>query len=363
MVSLESRRASDAEVVTTSAVGKDGPSAADPSDHAQRGSFQIGSYRSGPTKSIVDVCGVRVGHTTVTDGMETFSGATAIVIDGVSPAAPTRAAIFVGNGHGKFIGATQVSELGEAETPIVLTSTLSAFRAADAIVTWVLRQHGAATRSINPVVGEINDSWLSTDPRPVTTDHVIAAIDAASSEPFAVGNVGGGTGACALGFKGGIGSASRILTIGGQDTTIGTLVQANMSGLLRTQGRTISAADLGLSTAGPETETGSCVIVVAVDAPLDGNLLRRIAARAVYALARVGAGFSHGSGDYALAFSTSGMAPAIELTNSEMTSVFEAAMDTVEEAVLDALAAANTTTSMNGHTAHALPLGNYVHRR
>jgi D-aminopeptidase len=316
----------------------------------------IGSVPVGPTNSIVDVRGIRVGHTTVTDGRATFSGATAIVVDGASPAEPARAGIFVGNGHGKFVGATQIAELGQVETPIVLTSTLSAFRAADAIVTWVLRQPGRRTSSVNPVVGEINDSWLSAaDPRPVTAEHVLAAIDNASIAPVPMGNVGGGTGACALGFKGGIGSSSRVVRLTGGTVTIGALIQLNLSGQLRVLGRTVRPADYHLPVAGPTEETGSCVVVLALDAPFDTTMLRRLASRAVYALARFGAGFSHGSGDYGLAVSTARAQPSPRLTNPDMSMTFAAAMDAVEEAAIDALLAANTVRADNGRVAEALP--------
>ena len=296
-----------------------------------------------------------MGQQTVSDGRSVFSGATAVVVDDVSPAAPLRAGMFVGNGYGKFIGATQIAELGQIETPIVLTSTLSAFRAADAIVTWALRAHGRTMTSVNPVVGEINDSWLSAaNPRPVSVDHVITAIDDASTEPVAMGNVGGGTGACALGFKGGIGSSSRIVELGSRPATIGVLAQINMDGELRALGRTVRPADHGLPLAGPPSADSSCVTVIAVDAAMDANLLRRLAARAVYALARVGARFSHGSGDYAVAISTSHDHPAA-LSPAQMSSAFEATMDAVEEAVLDALLAAAPVRSANGNTAAALP--------
>lgn len=317
----------------------------------------VGGFPVGPTNSIVDVRGIRVGHTTLSDGHATFSGATAIVAEGVSPARPLRAGLFVGNGHGKFVGATQVVELGQIETPIVLTSTLSTFRAADAIVTWILRQYGRAIRSVNPVVGEINDSWLSdSDPRPVRADHVLEAIDNASAGPVPMGNVGGGTGACALGFKGGIGSSSRTVVLDGQGVTLGTLVQVNMDGHLRAFGRTVLPGDCDLPVAGPGLAAGSCVIVVGVDAPMDSNTLRRIAGRAVFALARVGARFSHGSGDYALAVSTSHAACPLNLTGPAASTAFEATMDMVEEAVLDALLSARTVRSDNGHIAGALPL-------
>jgi D-aminopeptidase len=310
-----------------------------------------GRFPTGPLNSIVDVTGVRVGHTTLDDGESTFSGATAIVFDAVSPSNPARAGMFVGNGHGKFVGATQVVELGKVETPIILTSTLSSFRAADAVVTWALDELTPRPMSINPIVGEINDSWLSSqNPRPVTAGAVLAAIENAQAAPFPRGSVGGGTGACALGFKGGIGTSSR--RVGA--TTIGALVQANMSGRLRMHGRTILPSDFGTPTAGPETEYGSCVIVIAVDAPFEANLLRRLASRAVFALARVGARFSSGSGDYAIALSTPAGALIEEPSDSVVNEVFEATMDAVEDAVLDALVSATTKRSANGRIAFSL---------
>jgi D-aminopeptidase len=172
-----------------------------------------------------------------------------------------------------------------------------------------------------------------------------------------MGNVGGGTGACALGFKGGLGSSSRMVQLAGEADalTIGTLIQANMSGHLRFGGDLILPADFGLPAAGPPSDAGSCVIVIAVDAPLDGNTLRRLASRAVFALARTGAAFSHGSGDYALAVSTSHAQHVRTLANHELSAAFEATMDAVEEAVLDALLAARTVTSGNGRVAESLP--------
>jgi D-aminopeptidase len=221
---------------------------------------------------------------------------------------------------------------------------------------WVLREHGHDITSINPVAGEINDSWLtSTNRRPVTADHVLSALDSASSEPVPMGNVGGGTGACALGFKGGIGSSSRKVDATGGAMTVGALVQINMDGDLRALGQTVTPADLGLPISGPRTADGSCVIVVGVDAPLDSNTLRRMAARAVFALARVGARFSHGSGDYGLAFSSVPAEVPSALSNAATSALFESTMDAVEEAVIDALLAADSVSSSNGNHAFALP--------
>lgn len=316
-----------------------------------------GYFPTGETNTLVDVPGVRVGHTTLIEDDAVFTGATAILLDGVSPKTPASAGIFVGNGFGKFVGATQVMELGQLETPLVLTSTLSAFRAADALVTWELDRKGAAPSSINPVVGEINDSWISDyRRRPMRTEHFLEALAVADRSPVAMGNVGGGTGACALGFKGGIGSASRQITVGGKDYTLGVLVQANMDGELRAFGRSIPPSSIGLPVSGPVDARGSCVVIVATDAPLDASALRRVATRGVFGLARVGARFSHGSGDYGLAVSTNRGEPRVNLSSADATATFEATMDGVEEAVIDALLAAETISSANGRVAHALPI-------
>ncbi|MFF7242624.1 P1 family peptidase [Embleya sp. NPDC008237] len=315
----------------------------------------VGRWPTGPLNAITDVGGVRVGHTTLWDDtVGLYSGVTAVVPDALTTHASLRAGLFVGNGYGKFVGATQVMELGEVETPILLTSTMSTFRAADALLTWILGRAKTPPTSLNPVVGEINDSWLShTRPRPLTTDHVHAALDAASPGPVAQGSVGGGTGACALGFKAGIGTASRRLPTPAGDATVGVLVQANMSGELRLPGGLVTPSCLGLPTAGPVTEEGSCVVVVATDLPCSARDLTRIAGRGVFALGRVGAAFAHGSGDYGLAFSTTrdtqSLAPALVDT------AFAATMDAVEEAVLDALLAAGTVRTPSGREAFALP--------
>nr|WP_236003550.1 P1 family peptidase [Nonomuraea antri] len=305
----------------------------------------VGRFEPGRNNAITDVPGVRVGQTTVLDRERgVYSGVTAIV----PPAPVVPAGFHVANGYGKFVGATQLVELGELETPVLLTSTLSTFRVADALVSWVLDHATEPVISLNPVVGEINDSWLSSvDRRPVTAEHVYAALDGAHSGPVEMGNVGGGTGACALGFKSGIGSASRRLDLGGREATVGVLVQANMGGELRLRGRTISP-DVAEAHGG---DHGSCVVVVALDAGCDTRQLSRIAARGVFALGRVGAAFSHGSGDYGLAFATG----AGSLSPAALNLVFAGVMDCVEEAVIDALLAAETVRAPSGRQALALP--------
>lgn len=317
----------------------------------------FGADETGRRNAITDVSAVTVGHHTVRDDAAgVHSGVTAISHPSLGAGTALPAGLFVGNGYGKLVGATQVMELGVLETPVLLTSTLSTFRAADALVSWVLEHHPGPPTSINPVVGEINDSWLSsTVPRAVTAEHVDAALRDASGGPVAMGNVGGGAGACALGFKGGIGSASRVLR-GPVEGTVGVLVQANMGGTLRVGGRLVRPTELGLDPAGPGTvEAGSCVIVAAVDVACAAADLTRLARRLVYALGRVGARFSHGSGDYGLAFSVVPGLPREPLRPDALSHLFEAAMDCVEEAVVDALLAADTVRTPAGRVAHALP--------
>lgn len=319
--------------------------------------LSAGVFPPGEWNALTDVPGVRVGHTTLHRPPDLHSGVTAIVPDQVSTAHPLNAGVFSGNGYGKLTGVTQLLELGQLETPVLLTSTLSAFRAADALLGWVLDQpESAHVTSLNPVVGECNDGYLSDiRARPVGAEHVRAALEEASSGPVAEGCVGAGTGTTALGFKAGVGTASRRVRL--RDTspyTLGALVQANFGGTLRVGGALVTPDDLRLPAADPAPpETGSCVIVLATDAPLDARQLGRLARRAVFALARVGAAYSHGSGDYAVAFSTvrDGGPPA----DGDLSPLFEAALDTVEESVLNSLLAATTTTGRHGRTMPALP--------
>ncbi len=310
----------------------------------------VGPTPTGPLNALTDVPGVRVGHATVRTRPDVHSGVTAVVPDGVRPGAPVPAGVFVGNGYGKLIGSTQLAELGELETPVLLTSTLSAFRVADALVGWVLEQPGCdSVLSLNPVVGECNDGYLSDIRiRPVREEHVRAALGGASAGPVAEGCVGAGTGTVALGFKAGIGTSSRTPEAADRRFTVGALVQANFGGTLRVLGRTLDGP-------GPSSETGSCMIVVATDAPLDARQLTRVARRAVFALARTGAAYSHGSGDYAVAFTTTRPGTAPPLADADLSPLFEAVLDAVEEAVLNSLLAATTTTGHAGRTVPALP--------
>jgi D-aminopeptidase len=271
--------------------------------------------------------------------------------------------LYVGNGFGKLIGATQLVELGVIETPIVLTGTLSAFRAADALVGYMLSLPGnESMRTVNPVVGETNDGYLSDiRARPITQEHVLGAITGACTGPVAQGCVGAGTGTGALGFKAGIGTASRQLTLpDGEPGTLGVLVQSNFSGTLTVQGVRIEP---GQALAQPDPDTGdvggnSCMIVVAIDRALDSRQLTRVARRAVFAMADVGSEFSPYSGDYAIAFATAEHAPVPE---SALARIFAAVAEATAEAILNSLFLATTTTGHQAHTRQAVPL-DYVCR-
>ncbi|MBM2616601.1 P1 family peptidase [Actinoplanes sp. LDG1-06] len=285
--------------------------------------------------------GVRVGHTTLVDGDSIRTGITAVV----PPRLPCPAGLFVGNGYGKMVGTTQVTELGEIETPVLLTATLSTFRVADALVTWMLRDPGRT--SVNPVVAETNDGYLSDiRARPITEEHVLAALDGAAGGAPLEGAVGAGTGTGALGFKGGIGTASRVVG----PYTVGVIVQSNFSGVLRVLGVPVPPSSVGVPPP-PAHPGNSCVIVVATDGPFDARQLGRIARRAIFAMDRAGSDFAGGSGDYALAFSTSeGRAP-----ESAVEPAFAGVLEAVEEALLNSLIAAPTTVGFQGHIRYGLP--------
>jgi D-aminopeptidase len=315
----------------------------------------VGSHPPGPHNAITDVSGVRVGQRTVIEEAGIRTGVTAVVPDGVDQAAGALAAgLFVGNGYGKLTGATQLAELGVIETPVVLTGTLSAFRAADALVTYMLRRPGNERMiSVNPVVGETNDCYLSDiRARPVTEQHVLAALSSARGGPVAEGAVGAGTGISALGFKAGIGTASRQLRLADDGPcTLGVLVQANFSGVLTVRGVPIHPPlDLPKRYG---REGNSCMIVVGVDRGLDARQLRRVAKRAVFAMGRTGADFAGSSGDYAIAFATSGRGP---VPDSSLGPVFAVVQDCVEEAILNSLFMAITTSGYLGHVSYAVPL-------
>lgn len=302
--------------------------------------------RSGDANAITDVDGVAVGHVTIRRAPEIHSGVTAIVPGDIGPDQPLPAGAHVANGFGKLVGYTQLMELGRIESPIVLTSTMSAFRAADAVVDWMLSNpKWQKVTTFNPVVGECNDGHLSDiRSRPVRTEHVLTALRTARGGQVDMGSVGAGTGMVAMGFKAGIGTASRIIELTGREFVLGGLVQANFGGTLRMAGQIIEPPQR------PAPDAGSCMLVLATDAPLDGRQLNRLAARAAYGLGRVGASYGNGSGDYAIAFTTTttGAAPP----DDQLNPLFSAALDMTEEMVLDSLIAATATS---GHQGRKIP--------
>lgn len=314
----------------------------------------MGVLATGPLNTITDVAGVAVGHATLIQGDDVRTGVTAILPhqrnlfhEKVS------GAVFIGNAFGKLVGSTQVDELGEIETPILLTSTLNVWRVADAVVDYMLALPGNETvQSINPVVAETNDGWLNDiRGRHVSRDDVLAAIRNAKTGTVDEGSVGAGTGTVALGFKGGIGTASRKLSSG---YTVGALVQTNFGGFL-----IIAGAPVGLELSGrnarelADPAKGSVIVVLATDAPVDARNLKRLGARAMLGLGRTGASGNNGSGDYAIAFSTSRAANL--LSNDSMSPLFLAAIEATEEAVYNSLFRATAVTG-RGHTVEALPI-------
>jgi D-aminopeptidase len=316
--------------------------------------------------AITDVSGVKVGHTTIREGDRVRTGVTAVLPhSGNLFRDKVPGAVFVGNAFGKLAGSTQVEELGTIESPIVLTNTLSVGVALDAVVRWTLMQPGnEGVRSVNGLVGETNDGALN-DIRGlhVTRDHVLSAIANARAGPVEEGAVGAGTGTIAFGWKGGIGTSSRHVRQQEQVWSVGVLVQTNYGGRLTIAGIPIWRH---LTPGGGRggARDGSCMIVAATDAPLDARDLKRLAARAIYALARTGSTYSNGSGDFAIAFSThpslrvtsaSGPQARTVLPTDDVSALFEAVMDATEEAVYNSLLKA-TDTIANGRTVQALPV-------
>ena len=330
--------------------------------------IEPGILPAGPLNAITDVAGVRVGHLTLIAGDSVRTGVTAILPhEGNIFQQKVPAAIYIGNGFGKLMGYSQVEELGNLETPIILTNTLSVPTAADALIDFTLgHPENAGVRSVNPVVGETNDGVLNDiRGRHVRKEHVRQAIASAASGPVAEGNVGAGAGTICFGFKGGIGTASRRLPAPDGGYTVGVLVQANFGGVLQVDGLPVGEEFRKKKAAGGSGD-GSCMIVVATDAPADARNLKRMAKRAMLGLARTGGIASNGSGDYVIAFSTAGglrvpyapASPLLEqkvLDNSAMTPLFLAAIEATEEAILNSLFMAESMTA-NGHTVEALPV-------
>lgn len=331
----------------------------------------IGVLPAGTLNGITDVPGVKVGQTTIVRGDSVHTGVTAILPhEGNLFQQKVPAAIYVGNGFGKLAGSTQVQELGNLETPVILTNTLSVPAAMNAVIGYTLQQKGnEEVRSVNALVGETNDGGLNDiRGRHVKEEHVLEAIQNAKAGKVAEGNVGAGTGTICFGFKGGIGTASRKLpgSLGGY--TVGVLVQTNFGGVLQVDGVPVGEElkKFYLSDQLNNTVDGSCMIVVATDAPLDPRNLERLAKRAFMGLAKAGGIAHNGSGDYVIAFSTdvsnriphnmqAPVQPVRVLQNDAVSPLFLAAIEATEEAIINSLVAAETVT-VRGKKVEALPL-------
>ena len=342
--------------------------------------LKIGILPIGPKNAITDVAGVLVGQTTLIKGDNIRTGVTAIIPHGGNLfKEKVPGAVYVGNGFGKLAGSTQVNELGEIETPVLLTSTLSVPKVGDYLLDFMLALPGNENvQSINPVVAETNDGYLNDiRSRPITRDDVFNALKNASGTSVEEGSVGAGTGTVAFGWKGGIGTSSRRLpdTIGG--FTVGVLVQTNFGGVLSIDGVPVGI-ELGkyflkeavssnqnpfVAAPGSDRADGSVIIVIATDAPLDHRQLRRLAERSMSGLARTGSSMSNGSGDYAIAFSTRNRIDASErirnlqvVGNDAMSPLFQAVIEATEEAIINSLFKATTVTGKDKHTVEALPI-------
>jgi D-aminopeptidase len=338
--------------------------------------IEIGVLKTGKFNSITDIKGVKVGHETIIEGDSIRTGVTAILPhDGNIFQLKVPAAIYIGNGFGKLAGYSQVKELGNIETPIILTNTLSVPAASDALITYTIEQPvNIEVRSVNSVVGETNDGWLNDiRGRYVKQEHVLNAIQNAKSGFVTEGNVGAGTGTICFGYKGGIGTSSRVIpkSLGGY--TVGVLVQTNFGGVLEINGVPIAKElnkypfrDKILNDA-----DGSCMIVVITDAPLSSRNLERLAKRAIMGLAKTGGIASNGSGDYVIALSTAkeNLIPNSsesvfnekkELRNAEISPLFLATIEATEEAILNSLFAAETMIGRDGHTIESLPIDRII---
>jgi len=334
----------------------------------------VGVFQVGELNAITDVQGVRVGHTTLIEGDDIRTGVTAIIpASGNLYTHPIPAWIHTGNGYGKMVGETQVREFGEIETPILLTCTLCVWSAANALKEWMYEQPGMGEHTLNPIVGETNDSRVNNMwADPIQKDEVYAALNNASSGPVEEGSVGAGTGTQAFGWKGGIGTSSRILPAELGGYTIGVLVQTNYGGALSINGAPVgreldnySYRDFLEPVADTDKEDGSIMMVVATDAPLTARNLDRVAQRAMMGLARTGSFASNGSGDYVIAFSTNPAvrkprvsedpAPIEVLVNESMTPLFAATAEATEEAIYNAIFKATTVSSSRGEL-RAIPM-------
>ena len=335
---------------------------------AREAGLVVGTIPTGPLNAITDVAGVKVGHTTKIEGEDIRTGVTAIIpAPGNLYTHPVPAWVYVGNGYGKMVGETQIREFGEIETPILLTCTLCVWSAANALKDWMYTQPGMGEHTINPVVGETNDGEVNNMwAEPIRHKEVYAALNSAKGGPVEEGSVGAGTGTQAFGWKGGIGTSSRVLpeSLGGY--TVGVLVQTNFGGVLSMNGAPVGRelgqysyrAQLERKGKDDRQEDGSIMMVVATDAPLTARALDRVAMRAMMGLARTGSFASNGSGDYVIAFSThpdvrrprGGMEPfaAPSLTNEAMSPLFAATSEATEEAIYNAIFKATTIESARG---------------
>lgn len=345
--------------------------------------LKIGILPTGAANAITDVAGVSVGHTTIKRGDNVRTGVTAIIPHGGNLfREKVPGAVFVGNGFGKLAGSTQVNELGEIETPILLTSTLSVPKTADFLMDYMLSLPGNENvRSINPLVAETNDGGLNDiRGRHISRDDVMAAIRSAKAGPVDEGSVGAGTGTVAFGWKGGIGTSSRKLptTLGGY--TVGVLVQSNFGGVLSIDGAPVGIElgkyylkDMVTGNIQPssvndrDNADGSIIIVIATDAPLDWRQLNRLAARSMAGLARTGSSMSNGSGDYAIAFTTANRINSSDrertvklLGNDAMSPLFQAVIEATEEAIYNSLFRATTVTGNDKRTVEAIPIAHTV---
>src|SRR5215472_12077764 len=355
-------------IVTVSARPQNAPGSAEVRPRAREIGVRPGVYDPGPKNAITDVQGVLVGQVTVVDGENVRTGVTAILPHkGNLFQDKVAGAVYVYNAFGKLTGSTQVVELGQIETPIVLTNTLSVWDVASAVAAWTLAQpRNEEVRSVNPLVGETNEGYWLNDIRGfhVKPEHVKRALERASDGPVEEGSVGAGTGTFALGWKGGIGTSSRRLPEKQGGFIVGVLVQTNFGGRL-----TIAGVPVWRELRPPEVAPkagGSCMIVVATNAPLDSRQLGRLAARAGLGMARVGSSGSNGSGDYVIAFSTTnrirvGLGPELgpmpsTWTEDSLSPLFEAVIDATEEAIDNSLLRATTVRGRDGHVVEAIPI-------
>lgn len=346
------------------------PDAPEAGKRASDCGIRFGTMEKGPDNAITDVRGVKAGHVTLVEGDDVRTGVTVVVPHGgniMQEKVP--AAMYIANGFGKMTGYSQVEELGNIETPIVLTNTLSVPTAADALIDHILSlgENRKSIKSVNPIVGETNDSFLNDiQGRHVEKKHVLEALRNAVSGPVTEGPVGAGTGTICFGFKGGIGTSSRLIPEDDGGYTVGVLVQTNFGGDLKISG--IPVGRLLEHSGDSDSVDGSCMIIVATDAPITARNLKRLAKRAVFGLALTGGYCSNGSGEYVIAFSTAEdlrihhqqgndfFVGNRELRNDRMTPLFRAVIEATEEAVINSLFAGKETFGYQGHGVKALPI-------